>query len=171
MAAGKYADWPMRWQSLVAIVGFMANDATTTQDRAVRMVLLSERAPTRVIVVGGDPVVGRALELLLRSVGYGARFATADSLDEPKLLDGVRLLLFSTVGLSPERREAAMSSLKSTPGMAGIPILKLVSSLDGAQAGEKDLIPWPCLVEELRRRIEAALVGGERPTEREVSHD
>ncbi len=132
---------------------------------------MSERTPTRVIVVSGDPVVGRALELLLRSVGYGARFATADSLDEPSLLDGVRLLLFFTVGLSPERREAAMSLVESTPGTAGIPILNLVSSLDGVQAGAKDLVLWPCLVEELRRQIEAALVGGACPASREVSHD
>jgi hypothetical protein len=73
------------------------------------MALLSERAPSRVIVLGVDPVVGRASELLLRSAGYGATFATADSLDEPSLLDGVRLPIFFALGSGPGQRKTATS--------------------------------------------------------------
>ncbi len=133
------------------------------------MALSLERAPSRVIVHGVDPVVGRALELLLRSAGYGATFVTADSLDEPSMLDGARLLLFFAVDPSPERRKVSLSLIKSAPGMAGVPILEVVSSPDKAQAGIGRPILWPCRIEELRRRIEAALLDGSSPEEREVN--
>ncbi len=135
-----------------------------------RLVSLSGRGPTPVVVFGGDPAVGRILELLLRGAGYDARFVTDDSLDEPGLFDGVRLLLFFAAGLSPERREASMSLFENAPGLAGLPILELASHSDGAQARMEHLVPWPCPVEELRRRMEAALVGAARLEEREASH-
>jgi hypothetical protein len=130
---------------------------------------LPDRVPTPVVLFGGDPVVGRILELLLRGAGYDATFVTDDSLGEPGVFDGVRLLLFFGAGLTPARREASVSLVENTPETAGIPILELVSFPDGAQAGMGRQVPWPCPVEELRRRMEAALVGGARSEETEAS--
>jgi len=126
--------------------------------------------PTSLIVFGGDPLVGRILVLLLQSVGYSARFVGEDSFGKPGLHDGVGLLIFLAAGMSPERREAAMSFVKDTPDMARIPIVELVYPFDGKPAGMKNLVRWPCRVEELQRRIEDALLGGARSEEKEVSH-
>jgi hypothetical protein len=124
---------------------------------------------TLIAILGEDHVVGRALELLLQGAGYGARFVTEASFDDkPDLLDGVGLLLF-TAGLSTEQREAYATCVESTPSAAGVPILELISSSDGEQGGKRDLIPWPCRMEELKRRIEAALLSGSRREVKEAS--
>ena len=120
------------------------------------------------VVFGEDPIIGRALELLLRSVGYDARFLTEASLDKPGLLDEVQLLLFARGGMDAERRDVSMSFLKSV--LAEVPILELVSYLEGAQAETKNLVPWPCRAEELKRRIEAAYLAGPAQKEKEVRH-
>ena len=127
----------------------------------------SNRAPVVIAVFGADHVVGRALELLLRGAGYSARFVPETSIDDeqPRPLDGVRLLLF-TAGLRIEQRQAYATFVENTPDASGVPILELVFSSDGAQARTGNFIPWPCRLEELKRRIEAALLGGSRSEER-----
>lgn len=121
------------------------------------------RAPT-VLVICGDPVVGRALALLLRSSLYDARFLSASSLSEPGSLEGVRLLLLTpTWDLSAESREALLASLKGASAAAEAPILELTSSFGEARNGEARLgpehtVPWPCSTEELERRVQAALL-------------
>src|SRR5215212_3069968 len=63
-------------------------------------------AGAKLILVGGDPVMGRSLEALLQAAGYEARFqpeASADGLGG--LLADSRLLLIAP-GLSAESRKA-----------------------------------------------------------------
>jgi hypothetical protein len=111
-----------------------------------------------VIVVGGDPAMGRSLEALLQSVGYDARFQPeplTDGLGE--LLADSRLLLVAP-GLSVESHKAL------TPAAMGpttkIPVLELLPANGGEAVGIQgaDAVPWPCPPEELQRRIRAALL-------------
>jgi hypothetical protein len=118
-----------------------------------------------VIAICGDPVVGRALVLLLQGSLYDARFMPILSLSEPGSLEGVRLLLLTlTWELDAERREALLAALEGASSAMEIPILELTTSgerRDGeAPSGQEHKVPWPCRPEELERRIGAALCAG-----------
>jgi hypothetical protein len=116
-----------------------------------------------VLAICGDPVVGRALALLLRSRLYDVRFLPVSSFGEPGALEGVRLLLLTpTWDLDPERRAALLASLRGASSAAAAPILELTSSTWEARNGVAPLrpdhtVPWPCSTEELERRIQAVL--------------
>lgn len=115
-----------------------------------------------VVVFGRDTIVGQTLELLLWSADFNVRFVAEFSPDEPDLLDGVQLLLLAP-GLSTERHEALSALIDSRPSAAMIPILQLVHDDREARDGMEHLaVPWPCRAEELKRRIEAALLAGSR---------
>ena len=127
-----------------------------------------------VVAVSGDPIVGRALALLLRSSLYDPRFLTTSSfLNEAGALEGIRLVLLTPRWeLDAGRREDFLASLGtslgSEAGFAQVPILELTSSLGGARNGEarngearlglEHTVSWPCSTDELERRIEEALL-------------
>ena len=124
-------------------------------------------APARTVFVAvcGDPVVGRALVLLLQGPRYDARFVPDSSLGEPGALEGVGLVLLApTWELNGEGRDALLASLRGAPGAAEAPILELTSSFSEAtrieevRVGPEHTVPWPCSTEELERRIQAALL-------------
>ena len=115
-----------------------------------------------VLVLGTDVVVGRALELLLRSADYTVRFVPTSSLDEPKPFDGVGLVLLCP-GLSTEHRETLLALVRSTPAKAEIPILELVDKPEVERAGSRYLLPWPSRAEDLKQRISAIIVAGSEP--------
>jgi hypothetical protein len=114
---------------------------------------------TNLAIVGGDPSIGRALKLLLRGIGYDVRFLL-HTVDEHlgELLDGVHLVLLAPA-LDPGAREALLSGIRSTPGLAGLPVVALVPDLDEAPRGDGLVayIPWPCRTLELSREIEDVL--------------
>ena len=119
--------------------------------------------PARIVVaICGDPVVGRALALLLRGSHYDAKFLTTSSLSDPGSLEGVRLLLLTpTWELDADQRGALLVSLWDASAAAEAPILELTSS--PARNGEARLksehtVAWPCSTEELERRIQATLL-------------
>lgn len=121
-------------------------------------------APARVILaVCGDPVVGRALVLLLQGSLYDVRFLPTSSLGESAGLEDVQLLLLTpTWELNAERREALLTSLKGASEDAEMPVLELSSSSGdprngGTRSRQEHRVPWPCSTEELERRIKAAL--------------
>jgi hypothetical protein len=123
------------------------------------------RRPTPVVLaVCGDPIVGRALALLLRGPRYDARFVPSSSSGKLGSLEGVWLLLITpTPALSDERREAFVASLVSGAAVASVPILELVTPAGrtgdgGAGARPQRLVPWPCSAEELEWRIEGSLL-------------
>ncbi len=138
--------------------------AETTLTKAPALVSRYDSAPIEVAIFGGDPLVGRTLKLRLRDVGYHARFLDESLADEPaELLGNARLVLLGP-RLSARCREVFLSSMRSAPATAGLPILELVvTSLDGAQEDGREeavgLVRWPCRIEELKGKIEASLNG------------
>jgi hypothetical protein len=115
-------------------------------------------APTKIAILGGNSVAGRALEALLQGVGYDTRLIE-DSPEKPpeQILEGVRLLLLAPT-LSAESRETLLEEMGSTLEAANIPVLTLSTSLKEALAGGPAFIPWPCRLENLTKRIEAVLL-------------
>jgi hypothetical protein len=115
------------------------------------------------LTILGDPVVGRALMLLLRGSGYEARYVPASSLSQHLPLKGSDLLLLTpTPELSVERREALVASLEEGTRSTKMPVLELATPLQetpkGGLEGERwHNVPWPCSIEELEGSIESAL--------------
>jgi hypothetical protein len=110
----------------------------------------------------GDPIVDHALVLLLRSSGYEVRVLPASSLNEPRALEGIRLLLLTppTLTLSPLQRKDLLTTLRDTIQGAGIPVLELTTSSPKRRDEARDeswrMVAWPCRIEELEQQIEAA---------------
>ena len=101
--------------------------------------------------------MGRSLEAMLQAAGYDACFQPeplADGLDE--VLADSRLLLVAP-GLSAESRRALTDVMSPT---TKIPVLELLPANGGEVVGIQGggVAPWPCSVEELQRRIRAALM-------------
>ena len=115
------------------------------------------------LAVWGDPVIGRALVLLLRSSGYKASFLSTSSLEKPGALEDVRLVLLAPApGLSIQDRESQLALLREMSRAAKMPVLELVETSkekpEGpAREGSWHMMPWPCGIEELERRVEAVL--------------
>jgi hypothetical protein len=125
-------------------------------------------ARTTVAVLSGNPLAGRALELLLEGAGYEVVL-----LEEPEallgvedLLAGVDVLLLGR-GLSEGRREYFLKAIASTLETAAIPVLSMSPGPEGAPAKEDLVVPWPSRIEDLAREIEAArrTAGGGEPLE------
>ena len=124
-------------------------------------------ARTNVAILSGDPLVGRALELLLQGAGYEVRL-----LEEPDasrvedLLGGIDVLILDR-GLTNGRREGFLGAMAGTLETATIPVLSLSPGSEGTSAEEDRVVPWPCRIEDLVREIEAArrAAGGGEPVE------
>ena len=116
------------------------------------------------LTILGDPVVGRALMLLLRGSGYEAEFVPASSLSQHLWLKGSDvLLLIPTPELSSEDREALVASLEKGTRALKLPVLELATPSsqetpkEGTEGERWHYVPWPCRIEELEGSIEAAL--------------
>ena len=126
---------------------------------------MSPEARTTVAILSGDPLVGRALELLLEGAGYEVGLLeVSEALRVEDLLQGVDVLLLDR-GLSDGRREDSLGALAGTLETATIPVLSLSPGPEGASAEEDRVVPWPCRMEDLLREIEAArtAAGGGEP--------
>jgi hypothetical protein len=117
------------------------------------------------LAVCGDPVVGWALVLLLQEPHYDVKFLPISSSNEPGVLEGVQLLLLAPMPeLSIGYHEALLASLRDEAAAAKIPILELVVSPEKTRGGKAQdnrfvqAVPWPCRIEELKRRVEAVLL-------------
>jgi len=114
--------------------------------------------PTTIAILGGNSVAGRALEALLQGVGYDTRLIEDPPESPPEqLLDGVRLLLLAPT-LSTESREALLAKMGATLDAANIPVLTLSTTIREVLGDGPVIIPWPCRLEELTKKIEAALL-------------
>ncbi len=116
------------------------------------------------LAIWGDPIVGKALVLLLRPSGYDARFLPIWSLSEPESWGSVQLLVLApTPEMSTKQREAHLALLKdATEEGTEVPVLELdTPSQELPEGGVRDeswhAVPWPCKIEELERRIRALL--------------
>ena len=102
-------------------------------------------------------MVGRALEALLQGVGYDTCLIEDPPERSPEqLLEGVGLLLLAPT-LSAESRESLLAEMGSTLDAANIPVLTLSTTLKEALGDGPVFIPWPCRLEDLTKKIEAAL--------------
>jgi hypothetical protein len=113
--------------------------------------------------VCGGAVVGQALTLLLRGSGYTASSLSPQSFWEPHALKDIRLLVLTpTLELSTERRNALVASLRKISEARSMPVLELVTPGESGRRREEaeselwHTVPWPCMIEELVRRVEAA---------------
>ena len=121
------------------------------------------RTTVTVAILSGDPLVGRALELLLEGAGYEVGLLEElDAFRVEDLLQGVDVLLLDR-GLSDGRREDFLGALAGTLETATIPVLSLSPGAEGTPAQKDRVVPWPCRMEDLVREIEAArtAAGGE----------
>jgi hypothetical protein len=116
------------------------------------------------LTIWGDPIVGQALMRLMRSSGYKARFLSALSLNQALSLEGSDdlLLLTPTPQLSTEHRKTLLEWLRDRTSCAKIPVLELATSSEETPRERTEgeswyRVAWPCRIEELRQRIEAAL--------------
>ena len=103
-------------------------------------------------------MVGRSLEVLLQAAGYDVRFhpePAAEGLDELLVDAGVLLVV---PALSTEARNALADAVIRTA--TNIPILELLPASGGEAVGIQgaNSVPWPCSMEELQQRIQAALL-------------
>lgn len=112
---------------------------------------------TKVLITGGDPMVGQAVAALLDTAGYEARFLNGSFFEAPaEQFDGTRLILLGP-RLKAERRTALLNKIGSVPAISGIPLLELDTSLRDTRTVPAHLVPWPCPLEDLERKIEAVL--------------
>ena len=128
--------------------------------------LTTTDGPTTVAILGSNPVVGKALESLLRAIDYAAQYFSEPLTESDEPLGGARVALILPA-LSARHREALITHLTSTPATASLPILELMASPNEEQNGRGIPVPWPCSIEELERSIEAVLPNGSRTEERE----
>lgn len=123
--------------------------------------LESMREPPTVAIIGGSPVVGKALESLLESTDYGVRFFPENLAGSAELPAGVRVVLVMPA-LSNQRSDALITRLMSASGTACPPIIELITTPNGHHNGHRIYVSWPCSVEELKQSIEAALANGSK---------
>lgn len=116
-------------------------------------------AHTNVTIIGGGPVVGEALEILLQAAGYRTRFLPESVMDEllGELLADSQLLLVAPV-LSAERRKALLEMMLDPTTPVNIPVLQLLPANGGQHLQGGRSVLWPCSREELKREIDALLL-------------
>jgi hypothetical protein len=111
-----------------------------------------------IVIVGKDPIVGRAIGSLLRTAGYNTRFVADPITDGSRsaLVEAHVVLL--APNLSAKSREKLLGGGTSNPVAAGTPTLELVSEADEGQPWQgHHRVRWPCSLEQLRWEIEAVL--------------
>ncbi len=84
---------------------------------------MTRQEPTTIAILGGDAVVGNALSLLLRGLGYEADVLLDEGHGEAarELLDGVDVLLLAPAPKDGSHEEALSSLMRSAPETARIP--------------------------------------------------
>jgi hypothetical protein len=96
---------------------------------------------------------------VLKGVGYEPPLSRGSNERSSEVeLDGVDIVLLGPA-LGDDRREAFLRSMKSSPTTACIPVLTLSTVLRESFTEDVGLVPWPCNIEDLERRIESALRG------------
>lgn len=116
--------------------------------------MISDNIPPTVAVLGGDPVVGKAIEAMLLGAGYEAlSFAVPPMNGSRHLLDGARVWLLAP-GISATERKAFLDGRAETPVVELVTILEDV--LDNDRSGR---LPWPVGIGEIGKGIDAALLG------------
>ena len=126
-------------------------------------VLSEVRVPTEgqtnrktVVILGGDPVVGRALELLLRNAHYDVRYVNTNSPESPPAPENVGGVVLGP-GWNSRIRKAVLKVIGDAPDMENIPVLEIGLPTDDARLRAEHYVPWPCRSEELKKRLDDVL--------------
>jgi hypothetical protein len=112
------------------------------------------RGPATIAILGGDPVIGKALESLLASADYVARFFSEYPEGDAEALGGARVALILPDSNS-KRQEALKAQIKNTPSTMNLPVIELITTPN--DSGQGILVPWPCTLEDLQRSIDETL--------------
>ena len=121
---------------------------------------MQHHQPTTIAILGADTVVGHALCALRENAGYDTTPVDAyptGVVDE--LLDGSDFLLIVPT-LDEGVREAFLGAMgKSTPQRRGMLVISLSTTLAEEGLPENGIVSvaWPCTMEDLVCRMEAAL--------------
>src|SRR5215218_10120509 len=113
------------------------------------------RGPATIAILGGNPVIGKALESLLASADYVARYFSEYPEGAAEPLRGARVALLLPDS-SGERQEALKAQIKNTPSTMNLPVIELTTT--PIDDGQSILVPWPCSIEDLRRSIDRTLL-------------
>jgi hypothetical protein len=119
------------------------------------------------VVVSGDPFGSRILALLLRDSGYRAEFMPIAYLNDPGSLEDIQLLVLMPTRalLSTEEHKALLSSLREMTRDRGLIVMELISLSEERRTEQEEeaqelpsyKVLWPCGIDELEERVEAAL--------------
>jgi hypothetical protein len=110
--------------------------------------------PATVAILGGDPVIGKALESLLASSEHAARYFSEYPEGDAEPLEGARVALILPVS-SSRRQKSLKAQIKNTPSTMNLPVIELTTT--PIDDGQSIVVPWPCSIEDLRRAIDETL--------------
>lgn len=111
----------------------------------------------KLIIATENLVVGHALELLLHGEGYDTALLEGPPTNGAvESCSGARLLLFTPASSAGFRRRV-LTAIGRIPALAGIPVLDLVSSPEGAEDEGEGLVVWPYRIGDIKCKIEASL--------------
>ena len=100
---------------------------------------LARNISATILIFDGDPVLGRALELLLRTAGYDARYVTSNYTEQATTFNGLRILL-----LGPgwdARSRAATEKMAGARRVAITPILEMGAPLTALRRSRNGSCP------------------------------
>jgi len=110
--------------------------------------------PATIAILGGNPVIGKALESLLASTEYVARLYSEYPEADAEPLGGARIAIVLPAS-SSKRRDALMHLIKTTKSTKNLPVVELTTTPN--ESGHDNRLPWPCSIEVLRRSIDETL--------------
>jgi hypothetical protein len=113
--------------------------------------------PTIVAILGGNPVIGKALESLLRSADYVARFFSEYPEEDAEPLGGAKVALILPA-LSSRHQEALINLIRNTPSTTNLPVIELITTPNENGNDLVTRVPWPCGIDDLRRFIDEKLL-------------
>lgn len=118
--------------------------------------VISVLEPTAILILGGDKVVGGALESLLTSGGYRVRFFSDIPVMVGEALPGLQLVIFPPVS-NAKRRDALLARTSTDPALSKLPALELITVDEEARTAEGNRVVWPCAMDRLKHEIDRAI--------------
>ncbi|HET7272886.1 MAG TPA: hypothetical protein VFI90_17570 [Rubrobacter sp.] len=119
--------------------------------------------PATVAILGGNPVIGKALESLLRSADYVARFFSEYPEEDIEPLRGASVVLILPAR-SSRHQESLITLIRDTPSTTNMPVIELITTPHENGNGQVTRVPWPCSIQDLRRSIDEKLLGNPKDT-------
>src|SRR5919107_3171967 len=92
-----------------------------------------------IAILGGDPVIGRALESLLASADYVARYFSEYPEGDAEQLGGAHVALVLPASGS-KRQEALIHLIKTNLSTTDLPVIELTTTPN--ENGQSITVPW-----------------------------